>query len=169
MSLDIIKSLIYRNELNKARQMIRSLDPSDYIFGQIYEARINESDGEYQRSIDIIDNLMATKKLTDAETYAAVVAKIYAMMRLALFDAAIGLSEGIISLPDESPELFVDHRDWVGTFNHVMGTVYHYKGDLDTAYEYYSKSLSIREGLALMSDLGSTVNNMGLLFRQRGE
>ncbi len=59
---------------------------------------------------------------------------------------------------------------WVADDFHNLGIIAYYRGDLAAAQNYYSRALSIREGLAPDSlDVAMSLNNLGLVVYRRGD
>jgi tetratricopeptide (TPR) repeat protein len=117
-----------------------------------------------------IDNaLKIAEKLIDAShdfRYDAIVLKSKILWRKGFFDEALELSLGIV---DDLSDRSIDKKELYGLNLNNIGIIYVRKGELDTALEYYQKSLRIFEEIGNRQDIAYALNNIGNIYSSKGD
>jgi tetratricopeptide (TPR) repeat protein/serine phosphatase RsbU (regulator of sigma subunit) len=52
---------------------------------------------------------------------------------------------------------------------HILGFVYHDRGDSEKGLEYFNKSLKLREEIDFKGGIGESLNNIGFIYQLRGD
>ncbi|MFX0091046.1 MAG: tetratricopeptide repeat protein [Candidatus Hodarchaeota archaeon] len=89
------------------------------------------------------------------------IAHLYALQRLRRLDEALTImEEGNVILDFLTAEEQQAGAAWIALFENVKGLIYHAKGDLDTALDYFQRSLTLYERLDNHSDIFGPLGNI---------
>ncbi|MFX0064544.1 MAG: tetratricopeptide repeat protein [Candidatus Hermodarchaeota archaeon] len=137
-----------------------------------YKCRSLERSGQFKEAFQL--STTARRKFSSPHdktlSLALLIAQLYALWRLGRIEEALELSmEGdtIIEV------LTVNERNagasWMALFENIKGILYGHKGELDTALDYYQRSLALREMIGNPQDIAGSLNNIAIIYSSKGD
>ena len=100
------------------------------------------------------------------------VAQSTALMRLGKYDEGLNIcqeGEKLIDSVQQTDEGLENVEKWKAHLLHVIGCIYRYKGESETALDYSQRSLKIREKIGNEQDIARSLNNIGKVYHLKGE
>ncbi|MFX0066458.1 MAG: tetratricopeptide repeat protein [Candidatus Hermodarchaeota archaeon] len=174
---DLFESGKYQEVLDYLAQKeeqgeITFLSEDERITCRYYQSRSLECLGRLEEALQVTtaDRADLVTPQDKSLPLALLVAQLYALFRLGQLDEALVTSKQGKTI---IAELTTDERStgasWIASFEHIMGNIYSQKDELDTALEYYERSLTVREMLDNPQDLADSLKNIGIIYYQKGE
>ena len=141
--------------------MIHTLPQDFKPMGLYYGSRIQELTGHFERSLETADKLLEMVQKGNNEHQLGIVAKAYALWRLARFEEALVLLNSNIEDVSSSEE----------TFSHlynVRGLIFWKLGDNRSALQDFQRAVNLRKSSNLMGHLSYSMNNIGNTYLNMG-
>ncbi|MFW9997652.1 MAG: tetratricopeptide repeat protein [Candidatus Odinarchaeota archaeon] len=138
---------------------------------QYYKSRALEELGQFDEALAVARKARTELPATMGKLPALslLVAELYALMRLGCLDeglAASGEGEQLIEALTATER--ESGKDRVALYYNVKGIIYHSKGILDTALDYYKRGLTLREETGNPNAIFASLNNIGSIYRIKG-
>ncbi|MHA2364508.1 MAG: tetratricopeptide repeat protein [Candidatus Hodarchaeales archaeon] len=181
MDIIILKELFekgnYDDLINKISHLKKNdqfflLNEEDLIKITYYNSQALSKLGRYQEALEIAKHTQTDFPLlkNNNKILPLIIAQIDPMTRLGQLEKAEKMTiEGEKIIGSETTSLLETEKYWIASFYHVTGNIFLFKGKLDTALEYYLKSLALKELINNPQDIAGTLCNIANIYFEEGE
>lgn len=158
-------------KLLESQEKIKNLSVDDQIQSLYYKSRALERLGNFKEALKVA---LPSNELNNpgekSLLLALPVAQLYALLKLGRLDEGLADNkkrEQFFASLTPAEEKRGAH--WIGLYKNVVGVIYHNKGEIDIALEFYQESLRLREQVKNPEDIAISLNNIGAVYEHRGE
>ncbi|MHA2362617.1 MAG: tetratricopeptide repeat protein [Candidatus Hodarchaeales archaeon] len=139
-----------------------------------YKSRALERLGLFEEALNVVTQARLEYKETSkvSVTLPLIEAQISVLNRLGRLEDALQLSlDGDFLIKTHAGLQKLDERTqkWIAQYYNIKGILFYYKGELDTALDFYKQSLTIRETLGNLQGISDSLNNIGNIYDLKGE
>lgn len=127
-------------------------------------ASIHEREGEFKKTLGIIEKGLADKYQVSRESCRLLCKKGNALMRQGNYDSATGEFELALALCQNQGS----DREYA-QIQQGLGNVYHYKGNYDKAKEHLEEALKTWKKIDSLAGESATLNSLGIIHLNKGK
>ena len=173
-----VNKLITKGEYEEALQLVESFENEckknnkEHIKCIISKSNIFNKLGRYDKALILSEKaiLESEKKNLILLKLDSVISKAHSLWRLGKLDESletINKHEYLLEKIDAKKQKKIAKRK--ASIRRIQGVIFHTKGELEEAEEYYHESLSLWKEIDNKQETSSILNNLGVLCRNKGD
>ena len=173
-----VNKLITKGEYEEALQIVEKIEKNKKISNKdqirciISKSNILNKLGRYDQALLHSESAFQKSKKKDFPLFTldATIAKAYSLWRLGKLDESletISKNEHILLKINQKKSKKISKRK--AGLRRIQGVVFHTKGELEEALEYYQESLELYKEVDEKQEISSILNNLGVLCRNKGD
>ncbi|UCE10789.1 MAG: tetratricopeptide repeat protein [Candidatus Thorarchaeota archaeon] len=169
MTLDLIREMILQRRFGEALEEIPKLPDGDRIEGQIYKGIVYSKQKDFEKAVEVVDELLSEEGLNPSQEFTAKVGKILVSLAMKSYLEAFGevnQCEQILGQMKKSERDKV--KRWEGHLLSTQGMLQIISGDQEKAIECYEQAAALFEEADEKYEQLIQVINISWIYRAQG-